>query len=168
MPYKTRVVYDHKIDWGYKRINADYPTREPVEVKLFDLKKFVEEKRENKINDMLNSFSGPKPPMPDMKERPLMQSKNPADKKDFNIDDLVKRIDAKIAELEEQERLEKEENKQPVSLEKPIASQQVKPMVEEKPVIPPQPKPIVEEKTAIPKTKDITDDQFFDDFFNDE
>ena len=74
----------------------------------------------------------------------------------FNVDDLVKRIDAKIAELEEEERQEKikleEENKIKLESTKEV-SEITKAEV-----------PIEE-----PKAKNgITDDQFFDDFFFDE
>jgi hypothetical protein len=113
MPFKTKVVYDWKIDWGYKRENAPYPNREKQEIKLFDLKAFVEQKREGKINEMLNNFnsvpsSRPMGPIPDIQPKGMfptpdmfaVKENKPFGNKEFNIDDLVKRIDAKIAELE--------------------------------------------------------------------
>ena len=92
MPFKTKVVYDYKIDWGYEADIASYPKRKKQAVALFDLKAFVNEKREGKINDVLSGFNKPTPKMP---SKP---------KADLNIDDLVKKIDAKIAELEEEEK----------------------------------------------------------------
>ena len=156
MPFKTKVVYDWKIDWGYKRENATYPQREKQPIALFNLKKFVQDKRESKLNDMMNSFNPsipsfperPKPSMPKVPDLGLNDSDN------FNIDDLVKRIDAKIAELEEQERLEKlnEVNETPV-VNDIVSVPDVK----------------IELKDEEPKVVNgVTDDQFFDDFFNDE
>ena len=65
----------------------------------------------------------------------------------FNVDDLVKRIDAKIAELEEEERLEKEKQQKKEEEKKKEETNKV-------------------EKDEQSKNK-ITDDQFFDDFFYD-
>ncbi len=106
MPFKTKVIYDYKIDWGYKREPAEYPHREKAPISLFDLKKFVDEKRESKISDMMNSFSDA--PTPSSGGAPFADKPSPSG---FNIDDIVKKIDAKIAELEEQERLEQEAEK---------------------------------------------------------
>ena len=114
------------------------------------MKKFVDAKREAKINDMMNSFNKPatnevpNPFGPPSKD--TTQSKSNA----FNIDDIVKKIDAKIAELEEQERLEQ--------LEKTKTKTDVKEEVKED---------IKVEETPVSNDV-ITDDQFFDDFFNDE
>ena len=76
----------------------------------------------------------------------------------FNVDDLVKRIDAKIAELEEEERQEKAK----------LESETKNDIREEK----------IDnvgnnENSFIPNFENnikdrITDDQFFDDFFSDE
>lgn len=226
MPFKTKIVYDWKIDWGYKyKESSAYPQREPQQIKLFDLKKFVEAKRETKINDMLNNFNGPKPSIPvsDMKTTPAVPApvttsaapttEQPKKKDNFNIDDLVKRIDAKIAELEEQEKLEKTQtDAKTMELPKSSTPEPVKEETAPKPQSSPAPvvdkkdnlddilkafdqktskqevapKPRVETskpkeselKTPIYQAKDevvepniingITDDQFFDDFFNDE
>lgn len=185
MPFKTKVVYDWKINWGYKREDAPYPQRTRANISLFDLKALVDEKRNSKINNMLNGFgpSAPAPfpsnPMPRPNNEPALNSmanmNKPNDNKNsFNIDDLVKRIDAKIAELEEQERLEKEQEalKIPVSNEETTVSQPViepESMVQKEvfnvPTTPEIPLPKEEE---IKEVNGITDDQFFDDFFNDE
>lgn len=183
MPLKTKVVYDWKIDWGYKREKATYPSREKQPIALFDLKSFVESKREGKISEMMNNFNStpsfvpPKQPMVDVKPTDFEPKfDKPLDNSSFNIDDLVKRIDAKIAELEEQEKLEKEaeslkditvsgapsiestENVQPV--EQPKVENVVQPIKPAEIVIKDEPKEQV--------VNGVTDDQFFDDFFNDE
>lgn len=111
MPFKTKVVYDYKIDWGYKTEREGYPKREKQPLELFDLKGFVNEKRENKINDVLNNFNNaPIPPMPGV-------NKN-GNKQNLNVDDLIKKIDAKISELEEQEKQEKANSSQVEQKEK--------------------------------------------------
>ena len=136
MPFKTKVVYDYKINWGYKREPAQYPQRDKKDIALFDLKGFVDVKRDAKINDMMNSFGGA--PTENKMSRPFENpfgSSQPT-ANDFNIDDIVKKIDAKIAELEEQERLEKEAENVAMS--------------------------------KVTSKSEVTDDQFFDDFFNDE
>lgn len=48
MPFKTKVVYDYKIDWGYKTEREGYPKREKQPLELFDLKGFVNEKEKTK------------------------------------------------------------------------------------------------------------------------
>lgn len=113
-PFKTKLKFDHKIEWGMSKEKADYPIREKKEVKIFDLKSFVEAQREKKINDMLNGNSSSKSDMPPMgiggfDPNSIFGRKEPKPNPGFNMDDLVKRIDAKIAELEEEERKEKEE-----------------------------------------------------------
>ena len=152
MPFKTKMVPAWKMDkegmWGKNYPKASYPKREKQEIHLFDVKKVVEEKRQKKIDEMLGSDM---PKMPNMPFNPF-ENGNPFEKNDSfgpnlskpnnNFDDLVKRIDAKKAELEEEERQEKlkEENKK------------------------------VEKEPEVPKFKqeEVTDDQFFDDFFADD
>ena len=152
MPFKTKMVPAWKMDkeglWGKNYPKATYPKREKQEIKLFDIKKVVEEKRQRKIDEMLGKDL---PKMPDM---PSMPNFNPFDNNPFskmpgnpNFDDIVKRIDAKIAELEEEERQEK--------LKEEKKKEQLK---EEK---------IIEEPTTF-KQEEVTDDQFFDDFFADD
>ena len=145
-PYKTKLMYDWKIFWGKTYEKATYPTREKEPVKVFDLKSIVEEKRQKKMEAMINGASDT-PKMPGLFGNPMgggMPSKKPG----FNVDDIVKRIDAKIAELEEEERKEKEEK----------AKKQEKIILEEKP----------SEEVKKADDKSITDDQFFDDFFCDD
>ena len=74
---------------------------------------------------------------------------------DFNMDDLVKKIDAKIAELEEEEKKNKEQ------LKKHEEDKQI-------PVIGDRDKEILQEN--MPKNNELDleddDDEFFDDFFD--
>ena len=183
MPFKTKVVPDWKIQkeggWGKSYPKATYPQREKQEIKLFDLKSFVDKKRESKLNDMMNSFNPMNSSMP-MGSFNSKPASNIEKNDSFDIDSLVKRIDAKIAELEEQEKQEqlkdKKENKQEPKNElvtkqnnevkikdskpeeiitKNDTSKNIEPKIELK-----------EEESKV--INGVTDDQFFDDFFNDE
>ena len=159
-PYKTQLKFDYKIDWGKKYGKAKYPERKREKIKVFDLKKFVEEKRQKKINEMLNGSSldmdnkkNQNPMFNPTKMFGAMPSTPKNGNNGFNVDDLVKRIDAKIAELEEEERLEKEKQQKKEEEKKKQEKKEETNKVETK-------------KDEQPKNK-ITDDQFFDDFFYD-
>ncbi len=111
LPFKTKVCYDWKIDWGYVRENAPYPVRERKPIELFDLKSFVNDKREKKMNELMKNFSSNSDVAPKPVPTPLVDStkKEPAKpSSSFNIDDIVKRIDAKLAKLDEEEKKENE------------------------------------------------------------
>ena len=119
-PFKSKLKFEHKIEWGMSKEEATYPLRKKGEVKIFDLKKYVEDLREKKINDMLNGNSSSQmtppmglPGMPGMgggfDPSNIFGKRESKPSGGLNMDDLVKRIDAKIAELEEEERKEKEE-----------------------------------------------------------
>ena len=131
-PFKTSFVPDFKIDWGKKYDKIGYPERQKRPVETFDIREFVKEKRQEKIKEMMNNGgSMPNgngggmygmPPMmggypnnmgmnPMVGMDPRMNSMNqtkPQKAPDINIDELVKKIDAKIAEIEKEEKLEKE------------------------------------------------------------
>ena len=179
MPFKTKLTPNFQMNWGHTFPKAPYPKREKIPVKTFDLKAFVNKKREEKINNMLNGdggSSGGPTPMPfgggGNPFNPFMPSpkdnQSPSSAGGFNVDDLVKRIDAKIAELEEEERQEKEKaekgkiSNQSIGLD--ILSEK-KSIIDNKSEIKDETKIYEEEKN---KNNGITDDQFFDDFFFDE
>ena len=200
-PFKTKLTPEFKMNWGktYPSTNInDVPEREKHEVKVFDVRKFVDEKvKKNKDN--LLDFGGPSAGLPFF---PGMPSSNPfmnpfdppkpkldgppapIDNKynkpsDFDVDDIVKKIDAKIAQLEkEEEEAKKKEQELSSSLDlnmsNVINSPQVQEenknnldqMVNNKPSntmvnneVKPEVKPEV--KQTVNK-----DDDFFDDFFD--
>lgn len=151
MPFKTKMVPAWKMDkegmWGKNYPKATYPHREKSAVQLFDIKKVVEEKRQKKIDEMLGSDL---PKMPNMPGIPNMPPFNPFEnnkKSAPNFDEIVKKIDAKIAELEEEERQEKLKEEQK-KVEKVIEPEKEEPITF--------------------KQEEVTDDQFFDDFFADD
>jgi len=214
MPFRTKLVPNFKMDWGKSYENATYPTREMKEVALFDIREFVKEMKKKKMAEMMgdegNEGSGSMMMTPGMTNP--MFAPNPFamgnpfagprmkenDDSSFNVDDLVKRIDAKIAELEEEERKEKEEEERKQQMARGHVSPTLAPNVEtvstsKNPVInnsntvnlenPTIASPINEENKPTNDTVNITelsnqsnnnyadntdDDNFFDDFFADE
>ena len=130
MPFKTKLVPNWKMDWGRTYDKATYPERTRQQVQLFDIREFVKDMKKKKMAEMMgnssstntggmpNSFNtnpmmgmGAGPMFgnnPFAMNNPFANHQSEASQGGFNVDDLVKRIDAKIAELEEEERIEKE------------------------------------------------------------
>ena len=193
-PFKTKFTPNFEIDWGETSERAQYPVRDVRPVDVFDIKEHVikikKEKGENiPGNSPFNPQRNYVPPF-----SPFAQSKGSSG--NMNVDDLVKRIDQKIAELEEEEKREKEKEQENKTSEVSRESLVDKKEQNEEPTLNPlaqrinermkeieqSTKLIEEEKTeekenSIEKPKinidadsivvndDITDDQFFDDFF---
>ena len=156
-PFKTDLAPDFKIDWGIERKDAVLPTREKTQIELFDVKKFVsEKKKEEAMNNPgmmggmdnpfmggggfnpfmgANPFMGPRPNSSPMASNqaptpnPFMGGGEVTSK---DIDDMVKEIEKKLQALDEEEKKENELKKQSEAI------------TEDKPVI----KPIVEKKTS--------------------
>lgn len=223
-PFKTKMTPYFKMDFGKQHPLATYPQREKQTVSVFDIREFVKEKKKAKLFEMMNEVNNgngglpeggsPTPFMPS--ERPSLMGSS-AQKKpmndDFNVDDIVKKIDAKIAEIEAEEKRQKEsqsslsaniqapkEKPSPVKVDEPkreipIASESPKEAPrktieellrgvegsskeetssEKEAIMKEEKKDLVEDKPIIyeenlPKDEvDISDDQFFDDFFDDE
>ena len=240
-PFKTKFIPYFK--WELKKYpKAEYPQREKQQVNVFDIREFVKEKKKEKLMEMMNNGGAPNmpgmPPFPGMPNFPgissAMSSNMPprpdANMNDaprptgnaggFNVDELIKKIDQKIAELDAEEKRQKEEmEKQTKEEEKPreipttnLEKQEVvkevpkkeeksmpKPSIDEylskmnetkaqaKSNLKPEKqeevkeekmvdakfenvsKNIVVQEDKIEKQEvDITDDEFFDDFFDDE
>ncbi len=106
-PFRTKLKMDWEIDWGplYKtdKSSASYPDRKKEEVHIFDLKTFVNNKKQEKINELIN---GGGTSLNQSVPTPKSTFSAPASKKPnagLNIDSLLKKIDTKIAELEAEE-----------------------------------------------------------------
>ncbi len=189
-PFKTKLKFYWKTDWGMSKEKASYPNVELKPVKIFDLKGFVEKQRTEKMNKILgdnenrehmgnpfggglgnpfgggfgnpfggglgNPFGGSSMgnPFGDNKKSTPFDAKSDSG---FNVDDLVKRIDAKIAELEEEERKENEANKSNSDDIIKDSDSKLEIKNDDKVV-----------DAVIDDKNDVTDDQFFDDFFSDE
>lgn len=179
-PFKTDLAPDFKIDWGIERRDAVLPTREKTQIELFDVKKFVsEKKKEEAMNNPgmmggmdnpfmggggfnpfmgANPFMGPRPNSSPMTSNqapapnPFMGSGEVTSK---DIDDMVKEIEKKLQALDEEEKKENELKKQSENIteDKPV----IKPIVEKKPS-----EDIDEiikklEKTEVPENNDESD-----------
>ena len=172
-PFKTKLKPNWKIDWGTAKYPADeFVTRTKKPIHTFDLKSFVQEQQKNKFMGMLDGSSSN--PFVGMINNPFMEQKPSVPKESFNVDELVKKIDQKIAELEEEEKLEKEQKaKNALSPEKQIIeiepiSNKEKEFNEEKQTSKPEDNKDIKlnEEPFVNYTKGISDDQFFDDFFD--
>ena len=115
-----------------------YSEKRRKEVELFDIKAIVNKIREEKMNSLMSGMGEENVP-----SFPGLFGPQPKSESSFNVEDLVSKIDARIAELEEEERREKE------------AQEKAK---EEKDD---------EKQSFVSSDNDVTDDQFFDDFFDD-
>ena len=176
-PYKTRFQTDFEVDWGRTYPSETPPERQKRELQLFDIREFVKKQKEQKLKEMgtfepsINPFSsGANPFMgnPFMNQNPFMNMPNfanenndiPENEEKFNIDDLVKKIDAKIAEIE------KEEQSQNTVID--VKPEEESPSAETKQQE--KQSPISEQNTQIQRMYEdnTSDDDFFDDFFSDE
>ena len=184
MPFKTKLTPNFEMDWGHKFPKAKYPHRQRKEIGIFDLKSFVDKKREEKINNMLNGNEGPNLPFGGRPganpfggnpfgnnnlfggPSPFGPTKPSSD--NFNVDDLVKRIDAKIAELEEEEKREQEEQSKSINKQEKNSEEKQ----EEKAIQPTELNTDLngnnDSNQSIDFKHNVTDDQFFDDFFGDD
>ena len=155
-PFKTDLAPDFKIDWGIERKDAVLPTREKTQIELFDVKKFVsEKKKEEAMNNPgmmggmdnpfmggggfnpfmgANPFMGPRPNSSPMTSNPTSTA-NPfmggGEVTSKDIDDMVKEIEKKLQALDEEEKKENELKKQSENIteDKPV----IKPIVEKEP-----------------------------------
>ncbi len=195
-PFKTKMTPYFKMSFGKNYPKAEYPQREKVPVQTFDIREFVKEKKRQKLFEMMeqnNSNSGTQNDFPPFTPPSLFNMNAPLPEEKptvasdplFNVDDLVKKIDAKIAELEEEEKRNKKEAEEKgivtntVSLSDP--KQEEKTMTStldsnekiESTVV--KDEPIKEEKAIVhsenlisnPIFDEEDDDKFFDDFFDD-
>lgn len=171
-PFKTKLKPNWKIDWGTAKYPADeFVTRIKQPIHTFNLKSFVQEQQKNKFMGMLDNNTSN--PFGGMVGNPFMEQTSSVPKESFNVDELVKKIDEKIAELEEEEKLEKEKAKQKLPKEKqiieiePISNKEKEFDKEKQTSNPTDNKDIkLNEEPFVNYTKGISDDQFFDDFFD--
>ena len=134
-PFKTKLKPSYEINWGNSFPKAEFIERTKGEIGLFDLKDYVNKRKKERVMNNLNSNPmpsggmGPNPfepsnpfgnPNPFISPSPFGSGNNDMKNSfpnpfegsgEVDVDELLKKIDAKIAELEEEERLEKEKNK---------------------------------------------------------
>ena len=181
MPFKTKLTPHFKMDWGKQYDKATYPQREKEPVELFDLKEFVKKQKQEKMNAMMNSMDVPQGnfgngqlmmnPFAVPNQMPMfagMPTSVEDKESTFNVEDLVKKIDAKIAELEEEERREQELQKQQDKNElvvEPVIEQSITNNSVNLNTLSNEPK---DEVIVENNNREVSDDAFFDDFFSDD
>ncbi len=199
MPFKTKLTPNWKINWGRKYEKIGYTIRPAHEVKVFDLKGFVQKLKEKQAASSPNAQGGFMPGMPGMGgigpigmpgmfNNPVMPNQDgmfgglPT-----NIDEYVKKLDEKIAELEREEQAEKEKQQKVVEekaeikektqeeIQKEISDIFNHNLKEDPSVKDDKPKdgnienPKVNvDVDSIVKNNDAKDEDFFDDFFGSE
>lgn len=185
MPFRTKLAFNWEMErdgrWGKNYEKAGYPSRERKPVQTFDLKTYVDDivkkRREKMFGDTANKnpMMGPgMPPMfgdtparpPRMRQFNDMNNQtagmNPPGGSKPNVDELLKRIDAKIAEIEEEERQEKAKQ---TAVQQPIeAEKKETPVIEqEKEITPRKATNVVPIKVEVKKEKQSVDkNQDFD------
>lgn len=132
-PFKTKLQFDFKTNWGYEQIDEPFPERAAKPVALFDIKAFVKEKKkEQSLNNPQannnpfgpNLFDNPFGSSPFGGANPFGTSTNPFGPSNpfettsanspstpsggLDLDAMLKDIDRKIAELDAEEAKEKE------------------------------------------------------------
>ena len=175
-PFKTKLKGVNEYEWNIPQYEkAGYPERKKFAIETFNLKEFVKEKKKNSINESMMNPMGMRPmmdrpmnnnmprmPFPGMQNMPSMPMPN-LKEDEFDVDALIKKIDAKIAELEKEEEEQKkmEMNK---SISTPSYNNE-----DLKKIVEPETEVKVNEKLddIIKKIEDedVSDDEFFDDFF---
>ena len=205
-PYKTKFQTDFQVDWGRTYPKSTPEARPKRELQLFDIREFVKAKKQEKMASMgefspnmsnpfissSNPFMGGSPfgssnPFVASSSNPFSggmpaflgnQGQSEPEEDSFNIDDLVKKIDAKIAEIEKEE----EQTKEPEQVQKPVdvVSEPVTQSTEKENVsfndltqsnqsIPaPKENNTNEDKLQKMYEDNTNDDDFFDDFFSDD
>lgn len=180
-PFKTKLVMNWKIDWGKKYDKAGYPTREKLSIPMFDVKEFVDKVKADKFQNMVGNmnentpFPFGNPSSNPFGGNPFMNNQDNG----INLDDVVKRIDAKIAELEAEEAASKESADWSFDEQKDIPNvineikdnnevNDVEVLEDNSTKANIEKSEVDNSKAEASKTKDeVTDDEFFDDFWSD-
>ncbi len=210
-PFRTVLKGSYDIDWGDTYDQANIPERDVYPVRAFDMKQFVKEEKRKKTMDAINKAQEAqknpsvesRTPAPDLIKDPIKPMDNLFDKsndafdfdKPVDIDQLVKNIDAQIAELEREQAEEERKRKEMMSKGgfdipkdvNPIGNNfahmpkdgeffDIEPLKKKEPI--PLRNSMPTDNNVVKKNVDnssvvlsnqlVTDDQFFDDFFGDE
>lgn len=223
-PFRTVLKGSYDIDWGDTYEDASIPERDVYPVRAFDMKQFVKEEKRKKTMEAINKAQedqaigketpgfndlkgfgtrpkgldnmdfGAKPPVGD-----LFKKDDPFDlDKPVDIDELVKNIDAQIAELEREQKEEEEKRKKQgigkvtpsidpkktidfnnysfddtkpndfFDIIPPTKKESIPNKIEEKPKTLDIPSSNIDNSSVVLSNQVVTDDQFFDDFFGDD
>lgn len=204
-PLKIKLPWNDEVNWGYEIAEAKYPTRELKPIKIFDIKDYVKETKKERVESEMgespmglgpmgiNPFMGFNP-----NPRPSATPNKMPSLADIDIDQMMRDIDKKIAELDAEEERKKKAaaNKNNLieenikispqskmdddiididfdvpSIEslknKQAAVQETKEEVKQVLNDVPKPKINVDADSIVVDNNVISDDEFFDDFFDD-
>ena len=202
MPFKSKLTPNYKIDWGKTYEKMGYTKREHREVQVFNIKEFVTKMKQEQgsmpggfAGGMSGGMFGGMPAgmfggMPSGNGFPPGANSNPMQSSPLfggmntnNLDDYIKHLDEKIAELEREEALENEKLKEKEKKEEdtkdiivnnienilgkktnPIKVDTTSEILEEKPIVNIED----DDKTIIDNEKKDNNVEFFEDFFGDE
>ena len=110
-PFRTKLKLDYQIDWGEndKCEKATYPTREKQKLHIFDLKTFVDKKREARREESMNKLISQV--MPNLNQRSglpgMGASASPSPRRSMSMEDMIKNIDKAVERLEKEEQQKK-------------------------------------------------------------
>lgn len=180
-PFRTKLEPDFKMEWGIERKEEEYPNRMKHEVEMFDLKKFVTEERSKKMaqNGEIHDNNPFKPMdfgMPSYNPFGMSSTNsgfkpNPSGLSSMDIDSMLKDLDEKFKELDRQEEEQKKKNMETKSDDKLLSiTDEVKedPMINIKEEAKEEnPKINVDADSKVIADNVVSDDEFFDDFFED-
>ena len=180
-PFRTKLEPDFKMEWGIERKEEEYPTRIKHEVEIFDLKKFVIDERSKKMaqNGEIHDNNPFKPMdfgMPSYNPFGMPSANsgfkpNPSGLSSMDIDSMLKDLDEKFKELDRQEEEQKKKNMETKSDDKLLSitdAAKEGPMINIKEEAKEEnPKINVDADSKVIADNVVSDDEFFDDFFED-
>lgn len=180
-PFRTKLEPDFKMEWGIERKEEEYPTRIKHEVEIFDLKKFVIDERSKKMaqNGEIHDNNPFKPMdfgMPSYNPFGMPSANsgfkpNPSGLSSMDIDSMLKDLDEKFKELDRQEEEQKKKNMETKSDDKLLSitdAAKEDPMINIKEEAKEEnPKINVDSDSKVIADNVVSDDEFFDDFFED-
>ena len=113
-PFRTKLKLNYQIDWGDidKCDKATYPTREKQPLHVFDLKTFVNKKREEKREESMNKLISQVMPnmnrnatssMPGVNRPNALPGMSASNRKPMSMEEMLKNIDKAVEKLEKEE-----------------------------------------------------------------
>ncbi len=121
MPFKTKLSPNWQIDWGKKYPIMGYQQRAKHDIKVFDLKGYVNKLKENQSSQIANDNSyNPFIQQPSNLEPTIsgIGGISSSSMSSTSLDDYVRKLDEKIAELEKEEAEEQAKVKQESEVKK--------------------------------------------------
>lgn len=125
-PFRAKLKLNYEIDWGDDCDKATYPTREKQQLHTFDLKTFVNQKREAKREESMNKLLSQV--MPNVKSG-MLPGMNKPQGRHLSQQDLLRNIDKAIAKAEAEDKAKAVGKIEPVKMPSNLVND-VKPVIE--------------------------------------